>query len=152
MGRLAMAILGDTADANDALQEALTSMWTGLPSLRDPARFGVWSDRIVVNACRLVLRRRVRSRVRQVSIGDVVGDRLESLEVPFDQRLADRLAVARAFDRLDADDRAVLALHHLDERSIAQIAAVLDIPAGTVKSRLHTARRALERAMERELR
>ena len=63
MYRLALAILGHEADARDAMQETMTAMWRDLPTLRDPTRFDVWSDRILVNACRLALRRRARSRV-----------------------------------------------------------------------------------------
>jgi len=51
---------------------------------------------------------------------------------------------------LDADARAILVLHHLDGQPLSEIAAVLGVPIGTAKSRLHTARRALERALERE--
>ena len=59
-------------------------------------------------------------------------------------------AVARAFDRLGADARALLVLHHLRHEPLAGIAASLGIPVGTVKWRLHAARRALERALEGE--
>jgi len=149
MVRTAMAILGDPADASDALQDALTSIWLNLPSLRDPERFGVWSDRILVNACRLTLRRRARGRVRQISIDVVDPSRLPGAAAP-DDGVADRMAFGGAFDRLDADERAILAFHHLDDRPLAEIAAILGIPVGTAKSRLHTARRSLERAMNEE--
>ena len=59
-------------------------------------------------------------------------------------------AIARAFDRLQPHQRLVLALHHVEDRPVAEIARTLGIPVGTVKSRLHHARRALERAMEAE--
>ncbi len=144
-----MAILGDPADASDALQDALTSIWLNLPSLRDPARFGVWSDRILVNACRLTLRRRSRRRVRQVSIELVDASRLASTSAP-DDGVVGEVVFGRAFDRLDADERTILTLHHLDDRPLAEIAAILAIPVGTVKSRLHTARRSLERAVIEE--
>ena len=64
--------------------------------------------------------------------------------------MVDLDAIGRAFDRLKPHERAILALHHVDERPVDEIARTLGIPAGTAKSRLHTARRALERAMEAE--
>jgi len=146
-----MAILGDAADASDALQDALTSIWLNLPSLRDAERFGVWADRILVNACRLTLRRRARGRVRQISIDAIDPARLVGADAP-DEGVADGMAFGRAFERLGIDERAILTLHHLDDRPLADIAAVLGIPVGTVKSRLHAARRALERALLEERR
>ena len=146
-----MAILGDAADASDALQDALTSIWLNLPSLRDAERFGVWADRIPVNACRLTLRRRARGRVRQISIDAVDPARLVGAGAP-DEAVADGMAFGRAFERLGVDERAILTLHHLDDRPLADIAAILGIPVGTVKSRLHAARRALERALLEERR
>ena len=58
--------------------------------------------------------------------------------------------MARAFSRLRAAERAILVLHHVDERPVAEIARALGIPIGTAKWRLHAARKALERAMEAE--
>ena len=58
MTRIATAILGQRADADDAIQDALVALWRELPRLRDIARFSAWADRILVNSCRLVLRRR----------------------------------------------------------------------------------------------
>ncbi len=58
----------------------------------------------------------------------------------------------RAFDRLNAQERTVLVLHHLEDRPLSEVSALLGVPEGTVKSRLHAARKALERALERESR
>jgi RNA polymerase sigma-70 factor (ECF subfamily) len=69
-----------------------------------------------------------------------------------DDRTADADAFDRAFARLSVDDRAVLVLHHLQERPVAEIAAVLGSPEGTIKSRLHRARAALESALAKESR
>jgi RNA polymerase sigma-70 factor (ECF subfamily) len=133
----------------------MTATWRDIPSLRDPARFEVWCDRILVNACRLTLRRRVRSRVREVAIAsDRDGDPEPVLRsvAPPDERTSAEDELERAFDRLTVDQRALLVMHHLDGHSLADIAAHLAIPVGTAKSRLHHARRALEQAIERERR
>ena len=56
--RTALAILGSPADARDATQETLVSMWRGLPSLRSADAFDGWLQRITINACKMSLRRR----------------------------------------------------------------------------------------------
>jgi RNA polymerase sigma-70 factor (ECF subfamily) len=99
------------------------------------------------------LRRRSREQVREIRLADPE-DRREpaSPERPFDDRTADADVFDRAFARLSVDDRAVLVLHHLQERPVGEIAAVLGAPEGTVKSRLHRARAALESALAKESR
>jgi RNA polymerase sigma factor (sigma-70 family) len=146
MQRTAMAILGHDADAADAVAQSLSSIWRELPRLRDVAAFDAWSTRILVHACRRLLRGRARARVRTVSID--VGD-VGELTGPADDTI-DRLALERAFDRLDVDARTILVLHHLDGLGLAEVGAILGIPVGTAKSRLFAARRALERSLERE--
>jgi RNA polymerase sigma-70 factor (ECF subfamily) len=64
--------------------------------------------------------------------------------------MVDDDAIGRAFDRLRPQDRIILALHHVEERPVAEIARSLGIPIGTAKWRLHAARRALAKAMEAE--
>ena len=151
MTRITVAILGNRADADDALQEALTTTWRELPRLRDPSHFDAWADRILVNACRLVLRRRRRRIIREIpTAGSEDGPSSGSWADPPDRELADRDSFRRAFETLDGSSRELLVLRHLEEWPIAQIASVLGIPPGTVKSRLFTARRALEAALDAE--
>ena len=150
MSRTAMAILGHEADARDAMQATLAAIWRGLPSLREPARFEAWSTRILVNACRRIARDRRRVGVREMAI-DIDGgtSHLPRVDDPMDASIR-RIGIERAFDRLDADERSILVLHHLDGLSLIDLAGTLGIPVGTAKSRLHTARRNLERALDRE--
>jgi RNA polymerase sigma-70 factor (ECF subfamily) len=153
----ALAILGHEADAQDAVQDAFVAAWRSMASLRDPDRFEAWFGRIVVNACRMSLRKRrgVREITVQSSFGEALRADGDLQDRPSSDRpLADLAASAdafdRAFERLTADERALLVLRHRDEVPVAEIAAHLGIPAGTVKSRLFAARRALERALARE--
>ncbi len=156
MTRVAAAILRDPADVADALQETLLSLWRELPSLRSAAAFPAWADRVLVNACRLVLRRRARRRIREIALPGADRDAIDPRESPgarpvgFDADLAERDAFDRAFETLDPDARTILVFHHLEGRAIADIATALGIPAGTAKSRLFTARRRLEEALQRE--
>ena len=167
MTRTATAILGDEPEAHDAVQEALISIWRELPTLREPERFDAWAGRILVNACRHALKRRIRVRVREIRLspeaadGPGLGDEgrlsrpaavgFTSVAARADSMGEDD-ALNRAFERLDAEQRVLLVLHHLEERPLTEIAALLGIPVGTAKSRLFTARRALETALERESR
>ena len=154
--RVAWSILSNDADAADATQEALVSAWRQLPRLRDPAAFDGWLNRIVTNAALTALRHRVRRR--EVSVRPAYpDDETPQPEPAQDPRartamdeFVDNDAIARAFDRMRPQDRTILALHHVEERPVAEIARSLGIPVGTAKWRLHAARRALEKAMEAE--
>ncbi len=143
--RIAQAVLGSASDAGDATQEAWLAAWRQLPRLRDPDRFDAWLDHIVVNACRM--QSRGRRRLREISLPD---DFDRQGGGPGPDQLAERHLLEVAFGRLDVDQRTILVLHHLEQRPVADIAEVLHIPVGTAKSRLHTARAALERALEAE--
>jgi RNA polymerase sigma-70 factor (ECF subfamily) len=153
MTRTAAAILGDETEAHDAVQEALISIWRELPMLRELERFDAWAGRILVNACRHALKRRVRVRVREITLqpDGVDGSGLLAASGRV-ELLGQEDALTRAFERLDADQRAILVMHHLDDRRLAEIAAALGIPVGTAKSRLFKARRALRKALDRESR
>ncbi len=144
--RTALAILGSEPDARDAVQETFIKAWRELPRLRELDRFDAWFSRIVVNTCRTALRSRGRRQVREIPVDEqspmqARGPRLED-------RVGDIDALERAFERLSADERAILALHHVERRSLAELAATFQVPEGTVKSRLHAARRSFERALE----
>lgn len=150
--RTAFTILGHEADALDATQETFVAAWRNLPGLRDTDRFDAWLGRITVNACRMALRRRGRVGVREIAVNTTDADQ------PIDRgagpaTLAEDAEVFdRAFGRLSADERAILVLHHHHELGVGEIAERLGIPGGTVKSRLHRARQALQRALDRESR
>jgi RNA polymerase sigma-70 factor (ECF subfamily) len=146
--RTAWAILGDEADARDAVQEACVQAWRNIPRLRDADRFDPWISRILVNACRTRLRSRSRTRVREIRLAPELDRPGPASDDPANHAEAD--AVARAFDRLRPESRSILVLHHLGHQPIADIAVALGIPAGTVKSRLHTARAELTKALEWE--
>lgn len=150
MIRVAGAILGNRSDADDAIQEALVSIWRELPRLREAAHFEAWADRILVNACRLVLRRRTRRSVREITPTVGFNGDISAVTPSHDESVIARDAFGRAFESLDVEARALLVLRHLEGRSVADIATALSIPEGTVKSRLFTARKALEGALGRE--
>ena len=148
--RTAWAILREEADARDGLQEACVSAWRELPRLRDAERFDAWLTRIVVNRCRTMLRSRRRHRVRQIDVDVVDEGGIASLRHTEGDALAESDAIQRAFRHLSADQRAVIVLYYVEERSIREVGAVLGVPEGTVKWRLFRARAALAKALARE--
>jgi RNA polymerase sigma-70 factor (ECF subfamily) len=140
--RLAGVILGDSFEAEDATHDAVVAAWRHYGSLRDPARFEAWFQRILVNACRDRLRRRRRSPVVEI---EVTPEQAAAPEVY--GRVDDRLALDRAFARLNPDQRLVVALRFYADLTVEEIADRTGVPAGTVKSRLHAATQRLHRAL-----
>ena len=144
--RLTSAILGDEADARDAAQEAFVAIWRQLPRLREPERFEAWLQRVAVNAARMTIRSRSRRRVREIPSSTVVARAERAAGAPPD----DAAILDAALAALPVDQRAILVLHHLEGRPVAELAVILEIPEGTAKSRLFTARRALADAIEQD--
>jgi RNA polymerase sigma-70 factor (ECF subfamily) len=138
----AAAILtGSESDAADAVQDALLSAWLGLRSLRDADAFPAWFRRHVVRAAMRSARR--SGRVVELDV-DLPADP-DALE-----RAVSHRTLGRAFDRLDADDRLILTLHHYLGLATAETAELLGIPTGTVKSRVHAAIGRLRAAYDAE--
>ena len=139
---IAYRILRDVERAQDAVQQAFLLAWRELPRLRDPDRFGPWLHRLLVNACYEELRRHRRwtTRIRALPADGPSGpDPIVSVD--------DRDALDRAFQRLTPDHRAVFVLHHHTGLPLAEVADIIGIPVGTVKSRLHHATRTLRAAI-----
>jgi RNA polymerase sigma-70 factor (ECF subfamily) len=135
--RLAGLLLGDAAEAEDATQETLLRAWRAAGSLRDPDGFDAWLDRILVNVCRDLMRR--RRTVRWISLDPTIHDGATS--DPF-RSVLDRDSLLSAVRVLDADERVVIILHYWADLTLEAVGQRTGWPIGTVKSRLH---RALER-------
>ena len=131
--RLARVVLTDPSEGEDAVHDAFVTAWTHWSSLRDPALFERWFQRIVVNTCRNRLRRGTRSQVGDISVE-------VSLQGPDDySRSDDRDAMDVALARLGPEDRIVPALRYDRDLKVDEIARVLELRPGTVMSRLHRA-------------
>lgn len=139
---LAHRILRDHGAAEEALQVALLRIWRDLPSLRDPDRLDAWAAQVLVRACQDILRRARRSGRPVPLFHDEVSVNDASSAV------ADHEELERAFATLSADHRAVVVLHYYRDLPLSDVAATLSVPLGTVRSRLHYARRALRSALE----
>ena len=146
--RHACHLIGQTDGAADALQDAWLAIVRGLPRLRDPAVFRSWAYRIVSRRCADWIRRRQQDRVvTERAIPDAAD--APAPEADPDSDGNDVTALRRAIRQLPADHHVVLTLHYLDGLSVREIACALDIPQGTVKSRLHNARNNLRETLER---
>lgn len=142
--RLAWAILGNDEDAQDATQDALTSAWQQRRSLRDADKLEAWLSRILINKCRDRLRSRARSRDRIRSI-DLVA--LPSV-ADGSRATDDRDQLGRALEVLNPDQRIVVVLRFWADLTVEAIADRLDVPTGTVKSRLHNSLKTLRSTLE----
>lgn len=130
--RMAMSYTGSLPDASDAVQEALLRAWSKRNTLRDETLFSTWLMRIVMNECKTLLRR----RRRLLPFAQVPQTRLQ---LPPD---AD-VAYAQALMALPEKYRVPLTLHALNGYTVAQVAAMLHLPQGTVKTRISRARKQL---------
>ena len=146
---IAYRVLRDHDRAEDALQQALTTIWNELPRLRDPDRFEAWGYRLIVRASVAQARHERRGApVVHLLPGDADADVVTARGPDEFDRIADRDQLERGFRCLTPDQRAVLVLHYYGGLSLAEMADVLGIPAGTAGSRLHHASRALRAALD----
>ena len=140
---VARRILRDPTLAEDALQNALLTIWRKLPHLRDAERFEAWAFRILVHACYAEAPRHRRwastIRVLYADVASAVDDI---------QTVSDRDELEQAFRQLPLDQRAVFVLHHYMGMPLVAVAETLGIPDGTARSRLHYATRSLRAAFE----
>ncbi len=144
---IAHRILRDVDRAEDALQDALVIAWRDLPSLRDPDRFDAWVHRLLTHVC-LAEAGRERKRISNLYVLQA-DDRAAPDEL---LSIADRDQLDRGFRRLSPDERAILVLRHFVGYEPTEIADILGIPAGTVRSRLHHAHRAMRAALDADSR
>ncbi len=138
---IAYRMLGGVEDARDATQEAFLACYRRLGSFRGDAAFTTWLHRIAVNASYDALRRR-----KGLPLG------LEEAPEPppspdHAEETAGTIDTQRALLRVGPEHRAVLVLHDVRGLAYEQVADILEVPVGTVKSRLHRARVALARAL-----
>ncbi len=144
---IAERILHDASLAEDATQQALVKCWRFLPTLREPARFEAWSHQLLVRACYTESDRRRRSSADVALLPTDAPTTPDSTS-----RIVDRDQLERGLQGISVDHRAVLVLHYYADMPLAQVAEVLDVPVGTIYSRLHRAHRSLRGALEADAR
>ena len=144
---IAYRILRDLHLAEDAVQAAYVAAWRDIRSLRDPDRFEAWLHRLLTRACYEEARRtrRFAANIRALPV---------ETAVTTDDVLTvnDRDQLERAMARISIDQRAVLVYHHYLGLTLPEIAERLEVPVGTVKSRLHYASNAMRAALDADAR
>jgi len=145
----AYALLANESDAADACQDAFSSAFANMPRLKKLDRFYPWFYRILRNRClNLLGRKRTRDRYAQARSGD------EAFHIDDPkQQLENREAseqVWKQLDQLKSKHREILVLKYIHEFSYDEISETLDIPRGTVMSRLYQARSAFREAYTHE--
>jgi RNA polymerase sigma-70 factor (ECF subfamily) len=144
---LARLILRDTEQAEDATQEALVAAWRKLGGLRDPDRFDAWLKRLLVRACyrEAGRERHQRGLVARIPVGE--------LHAPDPSvRLANQDELERGFSRLTPQQRALMVLHYHLGLGQQEIAEIVGLPIGTVKSRTSRASQQMRAAIDADAR
>ncbi len=145
--RTARRLLRDDEQARDAVQETWTGICRGWMNLSDPAKFPAWAFGILHRKCADRIKKEQKARVRifdgrydQNLMIDQVAEHRAS-QMP---NLEDRTAIRQAIDRLNPDHRVAAVLFFGEGLRLAEIAEVTNVPVGTVKSRIHTARKQIK--------
>ena len=144
---IAFRILRDVSLAEDAVQSAFVAAWRELSGLRDPSRFEPWLHRILVRCCYAEAKRRRRASASVLAV-----PREDTYSADEILNVHDRDQLERGFRRLPPEQRAVLVFHYYLGYTHAEVAEHLDLPLGTVKSRLRYASGALRAALEADAR
>ncbi len=140
--RVAQGILRDRSHAEDATQQAYLDVWRNIQRLRDPAKYEVWSCRLLVHACYAEAKRTPKwlpdtalPGTREPRAADAYG------------AVLDRDELEHGFRQLSVDHRAVIVLHYLLDMTLEQVAETLGVRKGTVYSRMSRAMDAMRIAM-----
>lgn len=139
--RLVARLIVDDTIVEDLMQTIWLRITRGLGRLQDPERLGVWLYRVA----RAAVVDRWRQQYRQPTTGDLHTEALVEITTEHDDLdwIVNVDALEAALRELGPREREVVVLHYLEERPLAQVAEICDTPIGTLKSRLHRARRLL---------
>lgn len=142
--RMAVMMLKDTGRAEEVTQDIFLKLWRALPSYDGRAALSTWLYTIARNTCLSAVRAEAYRRTTPL---DEAAEPAAPPSPPLTDALLDG-ALGRHLAALPELQREVLTLFYLEEKSVKDVAALLDLPEGTVKSHLHRARRALSEMME----
>jgi RNA polymerase sigma-70 factor (ECF subfamily) len=139
--RLAYSLLGERAQAEDAVQEIFLRVWKALAKYRGESALGSWIYAIARNQCLTLIAQRARRP--QAPLNEAVHAAVAADQAP-------RFDVMRLVLKLPEDERRAVMLFYMEEHSYEEVARLLDLPLGTVKTRLHRARKQLASMIKEE--
>jgi RNA polymerase sigma-70 factor (ECF subfamily) len=145
--RLAFSMMGDRAAAEETAQDVLVRVWRGLPGFRAESSLSTWIYAITRNACLTALGRR---EVPTDSLEEPAARRAAEKRVAAGWSVPSSPDAAALLGRLPAKYRQVVALFYMQEKSYDEVARMLDLPVGTVKTYLFRARKSLAEELARE--
>nr|WP_280521402.1 sigma-70 family RNA polymerase sigma factor [Paenibacillus mangrovi] len=141
--RYAMGMLNDRMDAEDASQEAFVKAFFSLSNLDNEYAFSSWLFRIVSNLCKDRLKKITKERMLVREVNETIVD------TNFSDPL-ERLSIEEGISRLSVEHREVILLHDIEGFRYEEIADMIEVPLGTIKSRLFAARMALRKQLRGE--
>ena len=153
---LARTTLKNEADAEDVLQQTFVSVWQNLPKLENTEAFSTWIQRITLNHCRSLLRRRKGDASLDAPIDDasdgLAPEPESDLLLPqvYAEREDLRVRLGHILDELSDVQRQTILLYYYNELSVDEIAQIMDCSTGTVKSRLFLARKSIRTEIEEQ--
>ena len=127
-----MAILKNDDDTCDAIQETLESAYKNLNSLNEEKFFSTWIIRIMINKCYDIIRKN-----KKISY---INEKMQVQDTGYYEMYCKESELEIVLNQIDSDLRTVVVLYYYDDMSVSQVSEVLNIPEGTVKSRLSRAR------------
>ena len=142
----AVRLLGDVEEARDAVQDAWIEIFHGIAGLRDINAFPAWATRIVTRQCAKTIRRKQGHRTLRAALAVEPCPNVENAGPD----AVDAALVRRAIAELPVEQSATIALFYLEDMSVAEVSVAMDVPVGTVKTRLMHARTKLKQTLEGE--
>lgn len=136
--RLAKSILAKDEDCADAMQEAIIKAYQNLEQLREPKHFKSWFSKILIHQCY----RLHSKRKKVISLHETTQQEIPT-QAPYE-----RVEFRDLVSRLEEPFRLVVTLYYLEKYSLQEVADILEVPSGTVKSRLYRARQMLQNFLE----
>lgn len=148
--RLALSIVGEAAEANEITQETFIAALRSLRSYEDRKSFKAWLYTIALNHARSHLRKRKVMDRLKATVSALFRIESQKRNLPEEDVIQseEEAALWNAMNTLDERHRIVLVLRYFHDFSVTEIAGMLDLPEGTIHSRLHTARERMRLALQ----